>query len=91
MSATVRIPSGMQNVTKGQGIITVKEGSIDGIITELESSFPGIRELLCNEDGNLRKFVMLAVDGIDIRTLDGMDTKVPPSANIDIVRAFAGG
>lgn len=91
MSVTVRIPSGMQNATNGQSSIEVLEGSIEDIINELETSFPGIKNLLCNDSGKLHKFVMLAVDGNDVRTLDGLNTIVTADSTIDIVRAFAGG
>ncbi len=44
-----------------------------------------------SEDGGLRRFVNVYVDGEDIRFLDGLDTEVQDGDEVTILPAVAGG
>ena len=43
------------------------------------------------EDGELRRFVNLYLNGEDVRFLDGLATAVPAGAELTILPAVAGG
>ncbi|MFA5802090.1 MAG: ubiquitin-like small modifier protein 1 [Thermoleophilia bacterium] len=90
MSVKVRIPSQLRQVTGGEGMVEMDAGTIGGIIMELENRHPGIAERLM-ENGEVRRFINIYVDGDDIRFAEGMDTEVKDGAEVSIVPAVAGG
>jgi len=90
VSVKVRIPSQLRQVTGGEGMVEMDAGTIGGIIMELENRHPGIAERLM-ENGEVRRFINIYVDGDDIRFAEGMDTEVKDGAEVSIVPAVAGG
>ena len=60
-------------------------------IADLERSYPGIKERICDEKGAVRRFVNIFVKDEDIRFLQNLDTPVKDSDEISIVPAIAGG
>jgi molybdopterin converting factor small subunit len=50
-----------------------------------------VAPLLFDEQGELRRLVNIYVDGSDVRSADGLDTQLAPSANVRVVAAVAGG
>ena len=91
MSVTVRIPTPLRRVTNGQDIVSVEGSAITDVIASLDAQFPGIRERLCDEGGQLRNFVNVYVNGEDVRFLDGLSTPTKSGDEISIVPAVAGG
>ena len=51
----------------------------------------GLRDRISDEDGGLRRFVNVYVDGDDIRFGEGLDTAVRDGGEITILPAVAGG
>ncbi|MCL6092612.1 MAG: ubiquitin-like small modifier protein 1 [Thermoleophilia bacterium] len=90
MSVQVRIPSQLRQVTQGESLIEMDPATVGGIIMELENRNPGIAERLL-EDGELRRFINIYVDGDDIRFADGLATEVSDGSEVSIVPAVAGG
>jgi molybdopterin synthase sulfur carrier subunit len=78
-------------LTKGQGEVDVSAANISDMITKLEASYPGIKDRLCDDKGELRRFVNMYVNEEDIRFLKGKDTILTDSDEISIVPAIAGG
>jgi molybdopterin converting factor small subunit len=91
MSQTVIIPTPLRRFTNGVETVEVKAATIGEIFQELEARFPGIRARLCEESGELRRFINVYVDGEDIRFLDRLETSVGEGAEVSIVPAIAGG
>ena len=91
MTATVRIPTPLRSVTGGLDKANVNEGSMKDIVQGLEEQFPGIKARLCDDEGNLRSFVNVYVNGEDIRFIDNMDSTIKSGDEISIVPAVAGG
>ena len=91
MSVTVRIPTPLRRVTNGQDKVSVEEARLDQVIASLDESFPGLKERLCDEQGELRTFVNVYVNGEDVRFLEGLNTDTNAGDEISIVPAVAGG
>jgi molybdopterin synthase sulfur carrier subunit len=89
--ATVRIPTPLRKFTQGQEEVRIAAGSVRQLIDTLESSYPGIRERICDDKGAVRRFVNIFVADEDIRFLDGLDTPVKEADEVSIVPAIAGG
>jgi len=88
--ATVRIPTPLRTLTKGEEQVQADGDTVRAVIEVLEKNHPGIRERLLDEKGVLL-FVNIYVGDEDIRFLDGLDTQLKSSDEISIVPAIAGG
>ena len=91
MSATVRIPTPLRKVTNGEDKASVDAGTMVEVVEALEEQFPGLKARICDDDGELRSFVNVYVNGEDIRFLDGMGSAISSGDEISIVPAVAGG
>lgn len=91
MPLRVMIPSPFRKFTGGAEVVEVEGGTVLEVIDRLESKHPGIRASVCTEQGQLRRFINVYVDGEDVRFLDNLSTVVKDGAEISIVPAIAGG
>ena len=91
MSITVRVPAPLRNLTKEQSKIEIDASTIFELIDGLESLYPGMKDRLLDENGELRYFVNLYLNGEDVRFLNGVDTNVNSGDELSIVPAVAGG
>ncbi len=91
MAANVKIPTPLRTLTAGAKEVKTDGGTVSEVINNLESRFPGIKERLCDETGELRRFVNVYVGGEDIRFIDGLATPVSEGGDVSIVPAVAGG
>lgn len=91
MSVIVRIPTPLQKLTGNQSAVEVEATSIAEMIEELESQCEGFKERLCDESGNLRRFVNLYVNDEDIRFLQNEETELKEGDEVSIIPAIAGG
>ena len=91
MAVTVRIPTPLRKLTNEQDIVEGSGETLAEMIDGLESSFPGLKERLCDDTGDLRRFVNVYVNGEDVRFADGVSTKLNGGDEVSIVPAVAGG
>jgi len=76
---------------QGRREVTVSAADVVGVINELDSLYPGLKGKLCDDRGELRRFIMLCVDSVDVRSLQGTATLTPPGCEVQIISAIAGG
>ena len=92
MSVTVRIPGPLRKITGEREVVTADGGgNLQEIINRLDQEYPGLKERICDESGEIRRFVNLYVNGEDVRFLSGLDTPVKAGDEVSIVPAVAGG
>ncbi|HEY9648396.1 MAG TPA: MoaD/ThiS family protein [Chroococcidiopsis sp.] len=91
MSVKVLIPTPLQKFTNDQATIECAGTTITELLDTLDTSFPGIKGRLCDEKGELRRFVNFYVNSEDIRFLDGKNTALAAGDEVSIVPAVAGG
>jgi molybdopterin synthase sulfur carrier subunit len=91
MPVTVKVPTPLRKFTAGSESVQASGGTVGELVENLEKKHPGIRERLCDEQGRVRRFVNLYVNGDDIRFLQQLETKVKDGDEISIVPAIAGG
>jgi molybdopterin synthase sulfur carrier subunit len=87
----VRIPTPLRKVTNGDDKVTVEGATLGVLIDSMESQYPGIKGRLCDDQGELRNFVNIYVNGEDVRFLDGLGTATNTGDEVSIVPAVAGG
>mgnify|MGYP001095705123 CR=1 FL=1 len=91
MGVTVRIPTPLRRVTNGQNKLEMDASTLSVMIDSLEASYPGFKERLIDENGDLRYFVNIYLNGEDVRFLQGLETSTNSGDEISIVPAVAGG
>jgi sulfur-carrier protein len=91
MPVTVRIPTPLRTVTKGTADVQAKGDTVEDVIGDLERQFPGLRERLVDDAGELRRFINIYVNQEDIRFLDNKATMLKDGDEVAIVPAIAGG
>ncbi len=87
----VRIPTPLRKLTGGKGEVEAEGKTVADLIEDLENRYPGIKERLMDESGNLRRFINIYVNEEDIRFMQGKDTSLSDGDEVSIVPAIAGG
>ncbi len=91
MAISVKIPTPLRSLTNDVDRVTSEGETIAALVESLEAAYPGMKERLCEESGELRRFVNIYVNGEDVRFLDGLATALGEDDEISIVPAVAGG
>ena len=87
----VRIPTPLRPLTRGQGEVETQGINVAELIENLNAAHPGVKERLCDENGDLRRFVNVYVNEDDIRFLKGKETALKDGDEVSFVPAIAGG
>ena len=82
----VTLPAVLATEAGGQKRFEVEAATVGEALRALP-----IANLLFDESGELRRLVNVYVDGVDARGVDGLDTRLEPTATVRIVGAVAGG
>jgi molybdopterin converting factor small subunit len=90
MPVEVRVPTILRSYTGGEKVVTAEGASLEAVVTDLDSRYPGIADRLVDESG-LRRFVNVYLNDEDVRFLDGLKTAVADDDAITILPAVAGG
>jgi molybdopterin synthase sulfur carrier subunit len=91
MMKKVRIPTPLRKLTNNEEVVEVNATTIGEAITELQSRYPGIKERLVDDQGEVRRFVNVYVNEEDIRFLQNQQTPLKEGDEISIIPAIAGG
>lgn len=83
------MPLALSEYTKGSSSINVRARSLRMVIDELEHRFPGIRYRICDEKSQVRPYVNIFVNSINIR--GRLNTRLRANDVIHIIRSIAGG
>lgn len=91
MSVTVLIPTPLRKLTNEQEAVEADGKNVNDVIDQIQAEYPGLKERLCDDNGALRRFVNVFLNGEDIRFLDGPNTPVKDGDELSIIPAIAGG
>ena len=87
----VLIPTPLRKLTADEETVQAEADSIATLMQALDARHPGIGGRLLDDQGNLRRFVNLYVNGEDVRFLQGKETSLKDGDEVSIVPAIAGG
>jgi MoaD family protein len=90
MAVRVKIPTQLRSATEGESTASVDGTTVGEVLDSLYSRYGELRSRIA-EDGGLRRFVNVYLDGEDIRFLDGLETPVSDGDEVTILPAVAGG
>ena len=89
--AIVRIPTPLRRLTGNQAKVQVSGDTVADLVTTLDKSYPGIKDRLVDETGDIKRFINIFVNGEEIRTLQGAATPLKEADEVSIIPAMAGG
>ena len=91
MSVQVKIPSPLKSLTGGRDLLQSKGTTVGEVIQGVISAHPQLMERLCNENGEVRRFINIFLNDEDIRFMKNLETPVNDGDSLFIIPAIAGG
>jgi molybdopterin synthase sulfur carrier subunit len=91
MSIRVQVPAPLRSLTGGADEVQVEAADVAALVEALEARHKGMKDRLCDPQGELRAYVRLFVNEEDVRFLDGKQTALKAGDTVAIVPAIAGG
>jgi molybdopterin synthase sulfur carrier subunit len=89
--STVFIPTVLRPNVGGAKTLDLGGETIRGVVGELVTRHPALRQQLLTDEGDLNRFVNVYINGQDVRYLQGLDTPVAPADEVRLLPAMAGG
>ncbi len=90
MAVTVYVPTPYRALTAGEARVRVAGQDVAEALEGLEASYPGFRARVY-EDGQLKHYVNVYVNGEEVRSLEGLRTPLKDGDEVAIIPALAGG
>ncbi len=87
----VRLPAPLRKISGGRTEIKCNGSDIPEVIRDLDRQCPGIAERLLDENGEIRRFINVFLNGEDIRFFKSKKIKLKKGDEISIIPAIAGG
>jgi molybdopterin converting factor small subunit len=89
---TVLVPGALRDEVEGAHRLTVDAaGTLRDVLDPIGARWPRLGRRIRDEQGELRRFVNVYVDGEDCRRTGGLDTPVHSNAEVQILPSVAGG
>ena len=93
MSVTFHIPGALRPFTGGRSKVELGQspGVLADALSALYALYPGTRDRIVNEQGQVREHINIFIGEENIRYTGGLATPLPPNPEISIVPAVSGG
>lgn len=91
MKTLIKIPSPLRRFTQQLSQVEVEAETVSQAMTQLCEQHPDLRVQLFDEQGQLRNFVNIFLDRVDIKQHNGMESVLSEGCELRIVPAIAGG
>ena len=91
MAVKVKLPTQLKASAGGSSTASVEGSTVGEVLENLYAQHEELRDRISDDDGTLRRFVNVYVDGEDIRFTDGLNTPVKDGGGVQILPAVAGG
>jgi cysteine synthase B len=87
----VRIPPTLRSEVGGVREVEATGATMREVLADLAERFPGLGRQVLEDGEAIAPFVNVYLDSEDVRTLDGLDTRVDEDATVILLPAMAGG
>ena len=91
MATKILIPTPLRPYTDKQEAVEATGATIGELLTDLTTTYSGLKAHLYNEQGKLRSFVNIYINDEDIRYLQKDQTPVGEADTVSIIPSVAGG
>ena len=91
MAVTVRIPTPLRPLVKGQAEVGAEGATVIEVIRDLGTKYPELTSKLLDDKGGLRRYVNFFVNETDVRDLEGADSPLKDGDTLSVMPAIAGG
>lgn len=91
MPAIVRVPTVLQKLAAGKDQIPATGRTVGEVLDALRGTHSGLVQRITSEEGQIKPFLNVFVNGADIRFEKNLDTAVDDGDEISIVPSIAGG
>jgi len=91
LEVRVNVTSVIQKTVGGQRELTAEGGTVAELIDDIDRRYPGFRDQLVDEGGQLHRFVNVYLNDEDVRFLEGAATALSEGDEVSILPALAGG
>ena len=87
----VRMMGPLTRLTGGLSELWVEAGTVRELIDKLEVLYPGVKNRLLKEDGEIKSAINVFVNEEDVKYLKGLDTELKEGDEVQFILALAGG
>ena len=93
MSVIFHIPGALRDFTGGRTQVEIEAspGVLGDALKALWTRYPGIRDRIATEQGQIRQHINVFVGNENVRYTGGLATPIPAGSEISIVPAVSGG
>ncbi|MEX2238952.1 MAG: MoaD family protein [Dehalococcoidia bacterium] len=91
MAVKVHVTSVLQKVVGGQKVVEAEGPTVGALLADLDGKFPGFKQQVTAEGGELHRFVNIYLNDEDIRYLKQLETPIGEGDVVSILPALAGG
>lgn len=89
--STIVIPDHLVNKYSLPAEYQSQESTVGEAMAAFSNQYPKIIPFLYDDNGGIRRFINLFLDGEDIRNISGMESVLADNSEIVIILAVAGG
>ena len=91
MGVKVYIPTPFRALTRNEASAELEGRTIVQLIEALEAAYPGIRERVFDEEGEIHRHINIYVNEVAVEDLNGKDTSLLDGDEVALIPAIAGG
>ena len=91
MAVTIKLPTILRKFADNQARVSAEGATLEEVLKDLESRYPGITKNVIAADGGLHRFINVYVNDEDVRYLGSLETEVKEGDTVSILPAVAGG
>ena len=88
---TVVLPQALRGLARGERTLDLSGATVGEVLDALGAEHPALVRRIRDEQGALRRFVNVYVDGEDVRFCGGTDAAVGAASEVRILPSVAGG
>jgi len=87
------IPGGLREFTSGEATVKIDDSpaTLEGALAALWTRYPGLRDRVLTEQGQVREHISVFIGDQDIRYSGGLASPVASGSEISIVPSISGG
>ena len=86
----VRIPPALRDEAGGERQVLAEGTTVREVLDDLAERYPALGARIL-DNGGVAAFVNIYVEGEDVRTREGLDTRVEDASTVILLPAMAGG